>query len=217
MTGASAAPASLPGRSYRWAIAAVIAALGAFVVALIIAGLVWARGYEPLGFGSGVSGADPERGLIVDPVPASGGKRVFFPRYRDGGRFTIRFTVTNFGRFAVDIVGFPEDERGGAMTPDRLWVLRRCCSLADGVSRVNDDRPLTVPAGSARTLAVEYVMHGRCTGGTPRDPREGNSMAVADEIALRYRYLRFFERWAFVELPMALAVSCTGGMDVRGG
>jgi hypothetical protein len=209
MTGASPASASVPDRSYGPALR-VVAALGAVLVALIVAALLWARGYEPLGWRDGAFGADTRGGKVVHPVSASG-KSAYFVRYRKQATFTASFTVTNTGRFDVEVVGLPAQEIPSALFPTRLGVLNRCCHPADGVSRVDERHPLRIPAGGEKTLHVRYGMGG-CVGGTPRDPTKGIQSGT-DRIRLRYRYLRFFERAAVVEMPMELVLSCRKGID----
>jgi hypothetical protein len=59
-------------------------------------------------------------------------------------------------------------------------------------------------------------MHG-CAGGTPRDPTGAGTRFGTDRIRLRYRYLRFFERTAFVEMPMEIVLACRNGIRFGSG
>jgi hypothetical protein len=211
MTGASAATASLPRRSYGRAIAFVAAALGTVLMTLLIAGLVWARGYEPLDASGGeVTWTDHERGTDVDPAPGSDGKPVYFPRYRRNGTFAIAFTVTNTGRFAVELDGLPREPRVGVLfLPIKLAVFDKWYTWDADPSPVDARRPLHIAAGATQTLRVDYRIVGRCSGGGGTSER-ADGYASTDVIRLRYRYLRVFERTATLELPMALTLACRG-------
>jgi hypothetical protein len=151
--------------------------------------------------------------VTVDPASGSGGKPVYFPRYRPNGQFSIEFNVTNTGRFDVTVEGFPREPVVGAIfLPTRVRVLHKCCSATDGVSVVDERRPVRIPAGAARTLRVDYRIVARClSGGAP--PAGAGGRSGTDRIRLRYRYLGVFERTASIELPMALTLACRGGME----
>jgi hypothetical protein len=212
MDGAYSASPPRPLLTRRRVIGVAVAALGVALVGLTVAALAWAPGYTPLsGTGTGVMWADYKRGVTVDPAVGSGGKPVYFPRYRPNGPFSIEFTVTNTGRFDVVLEGLPREPIYGAMVlPTRVRVLHRCCAVTDGVSLVDERFPVKIPAGEARTLHVDYRIVARCAGGPGTRERAGGYSWI-DWIRLRYRYLRVFERTANVELPIALTLGCRGG------
>jgi hypothetical protein len=211
MDGAYSASPTRPLLTRRRAIGGAVTALGVMLITIAVAALVWARGYEPLSYGQGASGADVPRGHVVHPVGFTG-KSVYFPRYRRNGTFFAMFPVENTGRFDVEIIGLPREEFvAPGVFPKLLGVLHRCCHPNEGVSRVDERHPLRIPPGEIRHLHVVYGMRG-CAGGTPRDPTRNGTRTGTDRIRLRYRYLRFFERVAFVEMPMELVLACRNGL-----
>lgn len=141
--------------------------------------LLWLRTYAPLRAtrpfepGAGV-------GAYVAPTFGSGGKPVFIPTYAKPHDFTTRFVLANTGRFAVDVVGF--DDENGPITP---------------LSVAPEPR-----IGARQTLALNVRWRLDC--GVRKDE------VAVDELRVRYRYLSSFTRTQTVELPFAVTLRCSG-------
>src|SRR5215831_19272516 len=81
-----------------WSAVVLVVAL----LAGVLPGWLWLRGYQPLHQGSGY-GANPADGMMVSSPSGSGGSDVFFPRYRPHGTVRVLAWVANGGRFTVTI------------------------------------------------------------------------------------------------------------------
>lgn len=187
-----------PERVLRLALAVAVSALAA----IGIGAFVWLERYAPLSgttylaFGPGQTNL----GSIVDPENGSGGKTVFFPRYRAGREFWAGFMLTNTGRLPVKVEGVVTTD------PDfyglRIVGLRR--STVDAVGFRERDtapfRPVELGHGQHVSVIVRYRMS--CV-------HFSNGADVsADRVTFRYRYLGVFSRTEVVTTPYAVTLRC---------
>lgn len=153
----------------------VVVAAGVATLGLVL----WLRTYAPLDatrpFEPG-----PGVGAYVAPTFGSGGKPVFIPAYTKPHVFTTRFVLANTGRFAVDVVGF--DNENGPVTP----------LAVEPEPRIE----------ARQTLALNVRWRLDCGA--------RNDEIAVDELRVRYRYLSLFTRTQTVALPFAVTLRCSG-------
>jgi hypothetical protein len=190
------------GRALRRPRTLVLVGISAALLAVgaAIAGGIWVSRYAPLewtdgGFGPGQTNL----ARVADPAVGSDGKVVYFPRYRPGGRFSYGFDVSNSGPLAVRLDGFERDD--SFVAPLRIEGLgleqRPHVQVIDGAAPFH---PVTVQPGESVWLVVHLRMScahmARGAGST------------LERIRLRFTYLKFFHRNAWVEPPAAVTLDC---------
>jgi hypothetical protein len=179
-----------------------LAVATASIVGAAIVAFVWLHGYAPLSGTTYIVYGPGQRhlGSVVEPERGSGGKTVFFPRYRAGREFWASFMLTNRGRLPVKV--------DGAVVTDPLFSglrvvgLRRSTIAALGV-RERDTapfRPVKLGRGEDVLVIVRYRMS--CV-------HFSNGVDVStDRVAFRYRYLGVFSRTEVVTTPYAVTLRC---------
>jgi hypothetical protein len=206
-------------RSRRFWMLWTLALCSAVFVAVVVAGLVWLTRFAPLEHGNAWGGLGPHEGVTVQPLSASGGVPVLFPRYRRNGIFHIRTTIANPGRLAVTVLGVPRPGPGdfAIFVPAKVQV----SPLNDyGFHlRLLDARhPVRIAPGEERMLTITYRLVGHCVGGQPRrywTESGGSLSASTDRIPVRFRYARWWVRTQQVQLPFVIELACSRGVVSR--
>jgi hypothetical protein len=140
-------------RSRRFWIVSTLLTLGVAVVTVLLAGYVWLESYAPLERGSSWRSVSGAEGVTVLPLAASGGVTVAFPRYRQQGRFHIRVSVANRGRFGVTVLGLPKEPgEDFPFAPLKLHVSPLNDLGGTHVRPLDADHPVRIAPGEERTV-----------------------------------------------------------------
>jgi hypothetical protein len=192
-------PRSRPRSLRRPFLVVVVLAASAAVAGAIVGG-IWLSRYAPLEWTDGSFGPGQKNlARVAEPATGSGGKVVYFPRYRPGAQFSFGFDVSNSGPLAVRIDGFEPDHSLGS--PLRIVGLGLAPSPdVATVDRAAAFHPVTVQPGESRWLVVHLRMS--CS----HMERGAGSTLVG--VRLRYTYLKLFHRSAWVEPPAAVTLNC---------
>jgi hypothetical protein len=167
-------------------------AAGAAVLLLIalVSVVWWASAIAPLGMGSDGWGA---RGLGVAPHTADPND-TGPPQYlwRRGGSYTVSFSLTNSSRVPITITGIA----GGATSSASLIETPTLMAHPGTAPFARAPfRPLTIPAGSSRSVLAVFRANDRACG------TAANTGIVVEGLTLRYTALRVFHNAQFVPIP----------------
>jgi hypothetical protein len=204
---------SLPWRHVLLVFAALIAVA---LVASVVSGFFWLRGYQTLRQES-TQGSNPGDGVMVEPPIGSGGTDVFFPRYRENGTFRVEAGVANHGRFTVTIFGLPEPDREelNSFQPFRLVAAEVSPPKRPSYygSPIDASHPIRLRPGEYRDIVFVYRFTSRCVGGQP--PRYwtlpsplASYISGSRTVPLRVKYARWFEKTQNISLPFAITLGC---------
>lgn len=185
--------------------ATIAGGIGLVGLVAVLGLYVWLGSYAPLRSAAGDFAPGPGVGAVVQPVPGSLGRTVFFPTAQRSRRFDTAFTLHNGGRFSVTVTGLAAATPGAApwIGPTALLATTSATASADPKELVPFES-LRLEPGDSVVVVVRFGL--RCGGATHAAPD-----VVADRLRLRYRYLSTFTRTQTVRLPFAVTLRCFGG------
>lgn len=155
--------------------------------------------------------------MTVEPLAASGGVPVVFPRYRPHGWLHVRMSIANTGRLDVTVLGVPKASADDfpILVPTKVQV-SPLNEFGTRLRQLDEEHPVRIGPGEERMVPISYRIAARCVGGQPRrfwtEPVP-SAESGSGTIAFRFRYARWFERSQTVRMPFAVALVCVRGIQ----
>ena len=214
------APALPRHQIFSWR--ALLLALGVLLVlgAVSFGGgtAVWLRSYAPLEQGStwgALWARGHSEGVVVDPLAASGGVPVVFPRYRPGRTFHVTVTLANRGRLAVTVLGLPKAwrTRPGVFVPTGMEIAPPR-DYGFHWKPLDPAHPVRINPGEERAARITYRFGSHCVGGQPKHYWNEHGVAAASDnhVGVRIRYAHIYDHTQTFEMPFVLELVCSKGM-----